>query len=90
MCLPAPAELLPRPTARDPTLAATLSRGTHQTSGCPNPDLSSALPLLWFLANTREMFPVSTTFHSTICPFPVQTWAFSSCGSHSTGQEEED
>lgn len=56
-----------------PRLAAKLSWGTQQISDCPNPDPSLALPLLWFLTNTGEMFPASIMFHSADCPLPVQT-----------------
>lgn len=57
MCLLAPVELLPRHTARDPRLAAKLSRGTEQISDCPNPDPSLALPLFSFQKNMGEVFP---------------------------------
>lgn len=68
MCLLAPAELLPRSTACDPTLAAKCSWSTQQISDCPNPDPSLGLLLLWFLTNTAETITASTTFHSADCP----------------------
>lgn len=72
MCLPAPAELLPHHTARDPSLAAKLSRGTKQIGGCPNPDPSLALPLLLFQTNMGEVFPACLDHVS-------QHWLFPFC-----------
>lgn len=89
MCLLAPAELLPHPTARDPRLAAKLSWGTQQISDCPNPDPSLALPPLWFLTDTGGTFPAYITFHSPGCPLPVQTQVFSPRRNHGTGQEKD-